>query len=259
VAFIAVAHAAYNESDWINVPGGYLMHKSCVHEVPDGVVVDVGSNDPCKYPARRPNAQIYAIDTHWTPSGTLMTGFNSTFICPGMPPQAGGQINYFWPGFKSTAPTMGLPVIQPVLQYGTGNNWVIRSWYVFGNQGESQVSTPVPVSPGDSLYTYMDYDGGSQTWTIYSKNMKSGRDTTLRITKAKMHNVDYKVAMLVLETIMPGGNCKLYASGGGITFTGNKVNGQTIQWTPRTQMQDCQQKIDLSGQSSGTVKFTWTN
>jgi hypothetical protein len=187
-----------------------------------------------------------------------MRTFNASFNCPGNPPRAAGQINYFWPGFKSNQPTMGLPVIQPVLQYGTGNAWVIRSWYVYGDVGEAVASTPVSVKPGDILGSYMSFDTSSQTWTIFGNNTRTGQGTTLHVTKAKTHNTDFHVAMLVLETIMPPNDCKqLPANPSSITFTGVSVNGQTPPWTPRTGMHDCNQKVaSIAGDK---VTFTWTN
>jgi len=251
--------AAADDSEWIPVPGGYLQHRSCVHEVPDGFVVGVDSLPPCAFKNPiNPGIQIYAIDVHWTTTSTIMTEFNASMNCPGNPPKAAGQINYFWPGFKSTQPTMGLPVIQPVLQYGTGNNWVVRSWYVFGDAGESAVSPPVPVTPGDILKTYMQFDQGKQQWTIFANNTRTGRTTVLNVTKQRIHNVDFKVAMLVLETIMPPNDCKQLPAGpASIDFTGSLVNGKPVTWTPRTGARDCNQKV--ASFTSDKVVFTWTN
>jgi len=252
------------EGDWLRVPGGSVIHRTCIHEVENGALIDEHTLPPCQFRnpppemLAQPNAQIYSIDTHWTTTDVIMQSFNASFNCPGMPPRAAGQINYFWPGFKSTQPTMGLPVIQPVFQYGTGNNWVVRSWYVYGDIGEAVASPPVAVRPGDILGSYMDFDKASQTWTIYSVNTRTSQPTTLKVTKAKTHNTDFKVAMLVLETIMPPNDCKqLPASPSSITFTGVSVNGQIPPWTPRTQMHDCNQKV--SSIDKDKVTFTWTN
>jgi len=251
--------------DWIRVPGGDVIHRTCLHEVEDGAVIGEDTLPPCLFrnPPRElleaePNIQIYSIDTHWTTTDVIMKSFNASFNCPGNPPRAAGQINYFWPGFKSNAPTMGLPVIQPVLQYGTGNNWVVRSWYVYGDVGEAVASPPVAVHPGDILGSYMQFDQASQTWTIYAINTRTSQPTTLKVTKQKTHNTDFKVAMLVLETIMPPNDCKqLPANPSSITFTGVSVNGQIPPWTPRTQMHDCNQKV--SSIDKDKVTFTWTN
>jgi len=256
---VVVCSGMESESEWIQVPGGHLHHKSCVHEVPDGFVVGVDSLPPCKFKnPMSPTIQIYAIDTHWTTTSTVMQEFNASMNCPGNPPKAAGQINYFWPGFKSTQPTMGLPVIQPVLQYGTGNNWVVRSWYVYGDAGESAVSPPVPVTPGDIMFTYMKFNTAKQEWTIFANNTRTGRTTTLNVTKQKVHNIDFKVAMLVLETIMPPNDCKqLPSNPASIDFTGAIVNGQVPPWVARTGARDCGQKVtSIAGQK---VVFGWNN
>lgn len=46
------------------------------------------------------------------------------------------------------------------------------------------------------LCVAVDYVAASQTWVIYAKNLASGQDTTLRITRQQVHNVDFKVAMV---------------------------------------------------------------
>jgi len=250
---------------YVHVPGGKMLHKSCVHEVADGVTVDAQFQSACKYPAKIQNAQVYAIDTHFTgAAGKLMASFNASFNVPGLPPtHQGGQVNYFWPGFKSTDPTMGLPVLQPVLQYGTdseggGAYWCLRSWFVYGNIGEAFVSPLVRVAPNDILTSYMQYDNASSTWIIYGKNTNGGQDTTLKIARAKVHNTDFKVAMLVLETILPPNNCKLLPGPvNAVTFTGVSVNGAAAPWVTRVALHDCGQAVAVA--PNGDVKMTWHN
>jgi len=247
-------------AEWLRVPGGSIIHRDCIHEVEDGATVDTHTFAPCKFiHPQEENIQIYSIDTHWTTTDVIMKMFNSSFTTPGNPPRAAGQINYFWPGFKSTEPTMGLPVIQPVLQYGTGNEWVVRSWYVYDNIGEATASPPIRIKPGDVTYSYMKFDDASQQWTIFANNTRTAQTTTLKVTKAKVHNTDFKVAMLVLETIMPPGDCKqLPASPSQITFMNNIVNDRTdVPWQPRTQMHDCNQKV--ASISKEKIVFSWTN
>jgi len=264
---VAVAFAGtINPSieDYMPVPGGWLMHKDCVHEVPDGYTVGSENRSPCTFPALQNNAQIYAIDTHFTMTSGLMSSFNASFNVPGLPPSRSNQINYFWPGFKSTEPTMGLPVLQPVLQYGTdskggGQYWCVRSWFVYGNIGEAFVSPLVRINPNDKISSYMDYISSNQTWIIYAKNLASGQDTTLRIARGQVHNTDFKVAMLVLETIMPANQCGLLpGSPTNVAFTGVSVNKDNRPpWIKRVQMHDCNQDVAVS--TSGDVTMTWRN
>jgi len=260
VLFVVGVCAMESAEEWIRVPGGHTLHRSCIHEVRSGETVDVENLPRCMF--RRPiteDVQVYAIDTHWTTTDVIMTEFNASFTTPGNPPRAAGQINYFWPGFKSTEPTMGLPVIQPVLQYGNANEWIVRSWYVFGNQGEAVVSDPIPIKPGDVTASYMKFDKNSGIWTIFANNTRTSKTTILKIAKSHMHNVDYKVAMLVLETIMPLNDCKqLPANPSTITFSAITVNGQsTVPWVSRTARSDCNEKVLPIVKD--TVVFSWTN
>jgi len=152
---IVLSHAA-QPNEWVRVPGGSLIHKSCLHSVESGAVID---NIPkCEYIAQLtvPEDQLYNMDVHYTPSSEVMQHMNASFTAPQLPTQDDGQVVYFWPGFKSDQPTMGLPVLQPVLQYGTdccggGNYWCVRSWFVYGNQGIAVYSAECPVSPGDKV------------------------------------------------------------------------------------------------------------
>jgi len=257
---LVAAVVAQDTNGYVRVPGGMMLHQSCVHQVEDGVVVDTDTFPPCAFPAKYDNLQIYAMDVHL--SGTLMTNMNASFNVPPLPRQSAGQVVYFWPGFKSTDPTMGLPVLQPVLQYGRdseggGSYWCLRSWFVWGNQGQAFVSKELRVAVGDILTSYMSFNSGSSTWTIYGRDTKSSQDTTLTITKQKAGNCDYKVAMLVLETIMPENQCGLLpAAPQKVTFTGVTVNGKVPAWTQRVQMHDCQQALSVTGDS--TV-MTWKN
>jgi hypothetical protein len=240
-----------------------MLHKSCVHRIESGQNIDAANTPPCQFPGIRrdleENQQIYSIDASIVSSTEIYTAMNASFGVPKNPPHNAGQINYLWPGFKHDQPVMGLPVLQPVLQYGTGDNWVVASWYVFGNQGEAWESTPVPVTPGDNISSYMQYDDKAQQWTIYAKNLRTTKDTTLLVSRARTRNYDFKCALYVLETIMPSNVCSLLPGApNSITFTGIKLNGNTkISWKPRTQMQDCKQQCQVA--ANGDITMSWKN
>jgi hypothetical protein len=281
---VVVAHARkmslpQTADGYVRVPGGTYIHKSCIVDVPDGYYVDENSAGdtvligeetgtiilvaPCQYEAKQdPTLQIYAIDVHMTISG-LMTAMNATFTVPGLPPQDDGQVVYFWPGFKSTQPTMGLPVLQPVLQYGTdseggGNYWCVRSWFVYGNAGIAYVSAEVGVDVDDVIASYMQYDSTKQMWTIFGADTNSGKTTTLSISRSKVQNTDFHVAMLVLETITTPGQCQeLAGSPNTVTWTDISVNGASAPWIKRTQSTDCKQAVTVD--DAGVVVFSWTN
>jgi len=251
-----------DRSEWRNVPGGFLLHESCIFSVPNGVVADDNTVDfsRCKYrrqQVRRPADQIYAMDVHLSPPGGIVTQMNASWKVPTLPNSADGQTVYFWPGFKNTGPTMGLPVLQPVLQYGQdGSFWELQSWFVWGEEGVAVTAPAIDVSPGDSLVSYMNYDAGSQTWTIFGADMQTGETSNLQITRAKSCACDFQWAMLVLETIMDEGVCADYPASNSLLFTGVQLNnGTTPQWTTRVQMHDCNQVI--SQVKADSVLLTW--
>jgi len=286
LAVVAVAVPRMDADGYVPVPGGLMLHKSCIHQIPKGFHIESDSENeidaqrmlvnsrtgevkvlaPCKYRPKLPdlNLQIYAMDTHFTASGSnLMSTFNATFNAPGLPSNDQGQVVYFWPGFKSSEPTMGFPVLQPVLQYGTdseggGNYWCVRSWFVCGQWGMALVSPEVAVSPQDSVFSSMSYDKASSTWIIFANNTATSETTTLKVARTKIRNTDFKVAMLVLETIMDEGDCSQYPSTTSVTFTDVTVNGVIpANWIPRMQMHDCNQNVAVA-QGGATVKMTWS-
>jgi len=236
------------------------MHESCIYQVPNAVLADdYVDYSSCKYTqsVRQPEAQIYAMDVHFSPPGGMVTQMNATWTVPNLPSSNSGQIVYFWPGFKSSSPEMGLPVLQPVLQYGEGGSfWQLQSWFVWGNRGVAITAPAITVSPGDTIVSYMNYDGLSQTWTVFGVDLKTGHTSNLQISRLKACACDFGWAMLVLETIMDESACRNYPASNQLLFTGvNLNNGTTPQWTTRVQMHDCKQAI--SQVKPDTVLLTW--
>jgi hypothetical protein len=198
------------------------------------------------------------MDVHYSPSNGFVTQLNASWNVPGLPSSNDGQVVYFWPGFKSTAPTMGLPVLQPVLQYGQhGANWQLQSWFVWGDHGVSVTAPAISVTAGDNIFSYMQYDDSKKSWTVFGQNTRTKQTTNLQIARTRAGNCDYKWGMLVLETIMNQGVCRDYPSSTSLTFTGVSLNGMTPDWTTRVQMHDCNQAIKQSAKD--TVQLTWTN
>ena len=77
------------------------------------------------------------------------------------------QVVYFWPGFKSSKPEMGLPVLQPVMQYGQGlsRKWQLQSWFVHGG---AVTAKAIALEPGDEVTSIMSYDAASTTFGFAS-------------------------------------------------------------------------------------------
>jgi hypothetical protein len=253
LAVLVVAeHAVPPQNEWVRVPGGHLIHKSCVYKVKSGEVIrDI---TPCPHRAvpAAPEDQIYNMDVHYTPSSELMKTMNATWSCPTDPQQDDGQTLYFWPGFKSDSPTMGLPVLQPVLQFQSG--WGLASWFVYGNEGIAYESDLLNVNAGDKMLGTMAYDDGQQMWTINGINLNSQQNTTLYVSYSTVLNTDFHVAMLVLETIMDQTVCADLPASNDITFSDVSVNGHSVQWTDRIGDDSCGQAFD---DKSTTVTFKW--
>ena len=72
LAFAAVA-LAQNETDYVFVPGGWRMHKSCVHRVPSGTLLNRDNYPRCQFAAIPPNAQIYATDASVSAAAVTVT------------------------------------------------------------------------------------------------------------------------------------------------------------------------------------------
>jgi len=267
LALVASAYAHDDaSSEWVSVFGGWMMHKSCIYEIPEGVKLNVEEDlktRVCKYPAqlRAPDAQVYAMDTEEPIPGGVATAMNTSWNVPSLPVTQGSQVVYFWPGFKSQQPVMGYPVLQPVLQYGQNGkrSWELQSWFVWGNKGISYTGPAIAVNVGDVLGSYMEYQAATKDWVCYGIDINTGKSSTLDATAVQTDGTTYNYAMLVLETIMPSTACNYYPANGntGVTFTGVKVNGATPNWVKQIAMTECSQTITST--SGDKVQFTWTS
>jgi hypothetical protein len=250
---------------WVRVPGGTWVHESCVHEVVNGEVADLPE---CQYPTysadewspngEAPRTQCYDQKAY-SSSSTEFTQMNATFVVPPLPKKAARQTVYLWPGFKATKPVIGRPVLQPVLQYGQhGAKWELQSWAV-GIPSGSVTGPAIGVSEGDTLTTYMELSGN--TWTIYGKNVNTGKETVLRISKAQAGSQKYTNAVFVSENIMARNHCDYYPANTGMEFKDIVVNSKKdhgTQWVKAYDCgsPDCGQKVIAS--SDGTsVQLTW--
>ena len=172
----------------------FRVDPSCITTVRNGELFDARlaseeTQSSCQHKLSSPEIQIYASDVHQQVSSGKagFTSFTADLVVPALPTSDSGQVVYFWPGFKSKQPEMGLPVLQPVLQFGQdgaassdddqhsrrllggggGGHWQLQSWFVDGNQHMKYpvVTAPaIAVSPGDKITSYMQLDG--DTWTV---------------------------------------------------------------------------------------------
>eukprot|EP01064_Diplonema_japonicum_P009492 TRINITY_DN16991_c0_g1_i1.p1 TRINITY_DN16991_c0_g1~~TRINITY_DN16991_c0_g1_i1.p1 ORF type:complete len:260 (+),score=52.58 TRINITY_DN16991_c0_g1_i1:58-837(+) len=248
--------AAVAGEDMMRVPGGHTMHKSCVQEVTNGGVVNAAKLEKCSKGVKAPEVQTYAMSVN-TDGKEIMQQMNTTWNVPKIPTSGRGQVVYFWPGFKSTQPKMGLPVLQPVLQYGQhGEFWQLQSWFVDGNIGRAVTGPAIDVKFGDVITSFMVYNENTKMWTVSGTNSRTKETSVLHITREKTTNVDFHYAMLVLETIMPNGECLLYPSSNNVTFSNLIVNNKPAVWSDQVYTEhDCHQNITVGKD----VTFAWVN
>jgi len=232
------------------------IHKECHFEHANGERVNIDMLPPCKHAAMMPQVQLYAMDSHVQISSSV-TSMNASWVVPSLPQKSAGQTVYFWPGFKSQQPEMGLPVLQPVLQYGQNGkgSWELQSWFVWGNNGVSHTAPAFAVKPGDKITSYMSFNAATKEWTVFGAS--GTKSSNLKIAYSQAGNKDYTFAMLVNENIMPQGQCGLYpATPNTLTFDDVSVNGQSPTWTLRENGKDCGQTVTAT---PDTVTMSWHN
>jgi len=253
---VLVALVAAGHSKLVRVPGGYWLDESCIFEAKDGHVKELSR---CATPGK-PAVQMYDLDVNYSPPSGSVSHMNTSWAVPPLPEQAAGQVVYFWPGFKSSQPVMGYPVLQPVLQYGQqGPYWMLQSWFVWGQQGIAYTGTAIPIKPGNVISSYMSYSTTARTWTVYGQNTATKDASVLKVSLAKIDHQAFQWAMVVLETIMDTGYCKYYPGGNhNVTFTGIKVNNLVVSnWNAQQNGKDCNQTITFD--NSGDVTMTWSD
>jgi hypothetical protein len=236
-----------------------------MHEVANGEVIDVPDCPYPTYPADEwapngadPEVQCYSEKAYSTASSEF-TQLNASFVVPPLPKHVVGQTVFLWPGFKAKSPTIGKPVLQPVLQSYGGNKWQLQSWGV-GIPAGTMTGPKIDVSPGDLITSYMELVG--DTWTIYGRNTRTGRESVLRLSKKQACNgCLYTNAVFVNENVMSRNHCDYYPANNGIEFTDIVVNGKiehNTQWNTGYDCgsPDCGQKT-IPSSDGKSVKLTW--
>jgi hypothetical protein len=199
----ASADLAQSE-DYVATPAG-LYHRSCVHAVESGSVVDSKGNvtlpngagftaAPCEYPslplsrrggATEPTLNGWIENSYaYAPGGSWIKQLTADWTVPARPDlfYGGNQVFYTFPGLQRFSPQA---IIQPVLQYGLsraggGNYWAIASWYCGPICFYSNL---VQVNQGDSLHGTIAASCDPDLnclWTIQA-NSSSGASTTLAL------------------------------------------------------------------------------
>jgi hypothetical protein len=211
---VAVALKAH--PGWVQIPGA-LIHPDCVHEVPNGAVLQengdvllggalVAHFDNCpESPVRtRPLHQLAPqfVDAPGTGNGwaeaiqenvPLKIGDNIDKITGRWTvpndPSTNGALIYMFNGLEPSTQNL---IIQPVLQYGAttaggligGNYWVVASWMV----GKTAVhSAGVIVNPGDTIVgttSISSVSGGKTYWNIQAVDTTTHSSSGLIVSES---------------------------------------------------------------------------
>jgi len=197
----------YVPDGYLHVPGGALLHKECIHEVPDGAQVNLDHSvflngkkiaqfSACGHKGYRfrrkgndvSNAQAAGSPIPGTGSGwveaswayttqTMFTHMDSGgWTVPPGPTVNDGQLIYFFPSVARA----GVSIAQPVLQWGTspaggGAFWGMANWLVANHVGVH--STLRTVSAGDFISGSMDLsynDASTQYWAVWYTDWNQG-------------------------------------------------------------------------------------
>jgi hypothetical protein len=166
-----------DDANYKRVPGGKRFHKSCIHEIPDGAVVEgksiyvdgklVNQVQPCGHPPRTDvsrqlptlNGWIETAVRNATPFGGV-SWYNqiwTTWTVPSIPAITSPQLLYFFNGLQGSH-----SILQPVLQWGFspaggGPIWAMANWLVYAD-GTAFHDSIKGVFPGDTITGYVQLD-----------------------------------------------------------------------------------------------------
>ena len=210
------------------------------------------------------NPQVYALDVNI--KSTSNDGFqelNATWTVPTNPASwyGFGYVNYFWSGFKATQPSIGFPVLQPVLQYGeAGAEWQVQSWFVNQQPGGARSANAPPINdvqPGDTIVTSMTFNQETRYWTVLATNERNKQVSNLTISYEAAGNTTYDYAMFVYENILTPKECNQLPKSGGVTFTDISLDEKKkMNWTYVHGRTDCDLEVKVN-ETTGDVDMKW--
>jgi len=205
--------------EYVITPFGYF-HSSCVQMLAEGntLLADGRVEHPdgtieaapvCDYPHYTSTGLTVPVDPKelremnplvingWLESVSVTTAnsygkITATWTVPPSPTSNDGQCDYFFPGFEDINNVIS--ILQPVMQWGPGcyisggANWLIASWNCCIS-GTNWYSSPIDVNVGDKIQgtitpTCKPGQNYCATWNVVSKDVTTGKKTTLAKTPA---------------------------------------------------------------------------
>jgi len=269
--------------NFVPVPGGRLLHSSCVHELDeagahihegdDGVILVTSANGtrqvipPCEHAPIQARTLLPATPD-WEENGWIawalaentagFTSFTSKWAVPSVPPKkVGTEVIFWWNGLE---PQDRSTVIQPVLQWGqaadgSGKYYAIASWWV-NDAGQALYSKPIKVKPSDAILgTVSLMSNGS--YTIAIQDSTSKQTGTLIYTAKK--KVTYQRGYYCLESYQLSA-CNQYPEPKPetmpFTTVGIQAGGKPVsaKWVAGKSGQMCSEEFKVSGQN---VVLSW--
>jgi len=286
LALVAIAVAIEIPEDFVLVPGGRLLHKSCVRHLPAGAMVQEHHDDgrtvvltkegetirfpACAYEAiavekgfsRMDGQDSAQYDGYMQQASEYhhegFTEISGDWTVPGNPTQQKNQVIYLWLG---TDDYEAGNVVQPVLQWGFngnfgGNEWLFVSWFV--TIGSANVGPQVTCSVGDDLFGIVSLNATAMQYNSTALNQDTGESSELMVATTRTKNED--LALVAMEGYSLT-SCAELPGGDGETFSLLTLaeNGQhvTPEWQPATYYHDCGVKAYVN--SSSTVFLAWQN
>jgi hypothetical protein len=260
-------------SDYVITPFGYF-HPSCVGQVKNGETVladgrirfadgtEETSAASCAFPRYAPTGELVAegqtsagpslITWSWIESGQVATKTSwgkvtATWTVPPTPKTNDGQTLFFFPALTHTTqlPPNEEPIIQPVLGWNDGQQgagpWNIASWDCCP-QGMTWSSTPVTVQPGDEILgtvttTCKAGTQGCETWKITTKDVTTGKSTTLVTTFSQ--SMDFPWAQSGVLEVYSISQCSDFPPNGSIKYSNVALYDYNLKkitnpgWTPK--------------------------
>jgi len=275
VVFLYCALALAVPHNYVTVPSGRLVHKSCIHRVEsetqlfinqDTSINAVGKDGSvrlipaCRHHvvrAQPPHGRAWRTSGQYNATGPI-TGLLTDWTVPSAP-KKNGALLYYWPGLE---PGDNSFVLQPVLQFGHSPNgggffWAYSSWLV-GDNIPTVVSTLRNVSIGDTMSgTVMQL--GNNSWSITANTTSGGLNSDLTVNNIA-GPLRYAYGA-VLESYRLF-NCNFYPTAGKDNFfdinvaVNNVWQGSSIRWTPLTWAQtNCKENTLVNSPSSLTITF----
>jgi len=257
--------------EYVITPFGYF-HPSCVLLLPEGntLLADgrvqhpdgtIESAQVCNYPHYTQSGAIVAADLKagevnplqingWLEFVSVTTSssyykIKATWVVPPSPTSNDGQCDYFFPGFEDSSNVIS--IVQPVLQWGEsctggGAYWRIASWNCCLN-GTTDYSPFLDVNVGDTIQgtispTCKPGNNYCATWNVVSKDVTTGKKTTLAKTPADGQIWNWAFGAVSEDYGVV--QCSDFPNNSGLTFTvhlydqnGNLItnpNWQGTQW-----------------------------